>query len=148
MSTNMNKSLDDIIKDRKQTGRNFARRGNGNFRRNGDNRRDRFEGDRRGIDRGFRGDRRGRGDRGYRGDRRVFRGERRAFRGDRGFRRDREDRDNFRRPRRSFDRKRKFSGDRSNGTRLFVNDLPKTVSNNDLRVLIFNFRKFLRLVVS
>ncbi len=127
----MNKSLDDIIKDRKQT-RNFPRRGNGKFRRNGDNRRDRFDRDRR----GFRGDRRG-------GDRRGFRGNRRG-RGDRGFRgnRDRGDRNNFRRPRRSFDRTRKLSGDMFSSTRLFVNDLPKTVSNNDLRVFLFNLGNF------
>ena len=100
-------SLDECIKLRKQSERKTnIRRGNGKFRGDG-NKRGRFRRDR--------------------GDRRRNDG----FRRDRRFRRDR---DNYRRPRRSFDRRKRSDGDRSNGTRLFVKDLPKTVSNNDLRV--------------
>jgi hypothetical protein len=105
-------SLDDCIKQRKQTDRRSGPPRRGNFNR-------------------FRGDRGGRGFRRERGGRDRFSG----FRGgrERGgrFRRDRDD---FRRPRRSFDRRDRLDGDRNKITRLFVKDLPKTVSNNDLRV--------------
>jgi hypothetical protein len=120
MSTNkVNMSLDDIISERRNTTRSFRGRGRDNRGRRGG----------RGRDRGGRDE--GRGGRDIRG-----RGRRQNY--------DRENRNNRRfdrddrRPRRDFGRGQFRKSIILGGTRLFVKDLPKTVSNNDLRVYIFN----------
>ena len=135
-------SLDDIIKSRNKSNRdsNSRRGGRDQFRRE--------RGDRNGrVDRGdFDRNRGGRDRRGGLGrDRRggLGRDRRGGLGRDRrgGLGRDRRfgwERDSYRRPRRSFNNRRDSFGERTSGTRLFVKDLPKTVSNNDLRVLKAN----------
>jgi hypothetical protein len=116
-------SLDDIIKERRSNNRSIRGRGRDSRGRRG--------GRGRGIDRGGidRGGREGRGRewRQGRGGRQNFniRDRRRFVRDDRP-------------PRSNFGRRRTNSMNRSGGTRLFVKDLPKTVNNNDLRVLYYN----------
>lgn len=113
MSTNVNKSLDDLIKERRNKNRSFRGRGRDTRRRGG-------------RDRNERNDRR---DRSPRDGRRRGRGGRGSFNrgGMRG--RFREER----RPRRDYNR-RNNNIISTGGTRLLVKDLPTTVSNNDLRV--------------
>lgn len=120
MSTNnVDKSLDDLIKERRNKSRSFRGRGRGTKGRWG-----RDRGDRR--DRSPRdGRRRGRG-----GKQNNNRG------GNRDENRGRFNRDE-RRPRRNYNR-RNNKNDSIGGTRLFVKDLPITISNNDLRVYYHN----------
>ena len=102
-SGKVNMSLDDIIKERRNTS------GPRNFRRNSNN-------NRRGR-RNWGRDNKSRNDRDWRSSR--YRPQRRG----------------------SFSDRRNFRRERNNHkeqTRLFINDLPKTVNNNDLRVENFS----------
>ena len=122
MSTSkVNMSLDDIIKERRTQNRSFRGRGGRNSR-------------------GFNGSSRGRG--GLRGNRMDRGGRRERGRQREGGRRERGNWQRNEGNRRTF-AKRRFSVDgNKTGARLFIKDLPKTINNTDLRVLIIKEGNF------